>query len=36
RARLTNVNIEANSSVCRGMLAHRYDTRGQADVEEVR
>jgi len=36
RARLTNVNTEANSSVCRGMLQHRYDTRGQGEVEEVR
>jgi metal-sulfur cluster biosynthetic enzyme len=36
RARLTNVNTEANSSVCRGMLLHRYDTRGQGEVEEVR
>ena len=24
RARLSRVNIEANSSICRGMLAHRY------------
>jgi metal-sulfur cluster biosynthetic enzyme len=28
RARATRVSIEANSGVCRGMLAHRYQTRG--------
>jgi metal-sulfur cluster biosynthetic enzyme len=26
RARLSRVNIEANSGICRGMLAHRYPT----------
>jgi metal-sulfur cluster biosynthetic enzyme len=26
RARLSRVNIEANSSICRGMLTHRYGT----------
>jgi metal-sulfur cluster biosynthetic enzyme len=36
RARLTRVNAEANGSMCRGMLQHRYGTRGQAEVEEVR
>jgi metal-sulfur cluster biosynthetic enzyme len=36
RARLTLVNIEANASVCRGMLQHRYQTRGQGEMEEVR
>ena len=36
RARLTRVNIEANTSVCRGMLQHRYRTRGQGEMEEVR
>jgi metal-sulfur cluster biosynthetic enzyme len=36
RARLTLVNIEANASVCRGMLQHRYRTRGQGEMEEVR
>jgi metal-sulfur cluster biosynthetic enzyme len=36
RARLTNVNTEANAGVCRGMLLHRYDSRGQGEVEEVR
>ena len=36
RARLTRVNTEANGSVCRGMLSHRYDSRGHGEVEEVR
>ncbi len=29
RARVTQVSIEANGSICRGMLRHRYDTSGQ-------
>ena len=36
RARLTLVNIEANASVCRGMLQHRYRTSGRGEMEEVR
>ena len=36
RARLTRVNIEANGSMCRGMLSHRYQSRGLGEVEEVR
>ncbi|MEP7091736.1 MAG: iron-sulfur cluster assembly protein [Nocardioidaceae bacterium] len=36
KARLTRVNIEANGSMCRGMLASRYDTRGLGEMEEVR
>jgi len=36
RARLTQVNTEANASVCRGMLAHRYGSRGEGQVEEAR
>ena len=36
RARLTRVNSEANGSMCRGMLAHRYGTRGQGEMEEAR
>jgi metal-sulfur cluster biosynthetic enzyme len=28
RARLTRVSIEANGSICRGMLRHRYDAPG--------
>jgi metal-sulfur cluster biosynthetic enzyme len=34
RARLTRVNIEANGSICRGMLRTRYATPGQNQVEE--
>jgi metal-sulfur cluster biosynthetic enzyme len=34
RARLTNVNMEANGSMCRGMLRARYGTRGLGEVEE--
>jgi metal-sulfur cluster biosynthetic enzyme len=34
RARLSRVNIEANSSICRGMLAHRYGT-DDARVQEL-
>ena len=37
RARLTRVNIEANGSICRGMLRHRYGTRrATGELEEVR
>jgi len=32
RARVTRVSIEANSGICRGMLRHRYDTRGQGET----
>jgi len=35
RARLTRVNTEANGSVCRGMLSHRYATRGEGQLEEI-
>ena len=34
RARLTRVSAEANSGVCRGMLAHRYATVGQGQEED--
>jgi hypothetical protein len=36
RARTTRVSIEANGSICRGMLRHRYDSAGlgQAASEE--
>ncbi len=36
RARSTRISIEANSSICRGMLRHRYDSGGlgQAPEEE--
>lgn len=36
RARLTAVNMEANGSMCRGMLSHRYGSRGLGEVEEAR
>ena len=36
RTRLTRVNTEANGSMCRGMLTHRYDTSGLGQLEEVR
>jgi len=35
KARLTRVNTEANGSVCRGMLSHRYATRGEGQLEEI-
>ncbi len=35
KARLTRVNTEANGSVCRGMLSHRYGTRGEGQLEEI-
>jgi metal-sulfur cluster biosynthetic enzyme len=36
RARLTRVNIEANGSICRGMLAERYGSvRGEGQEDEV-
>jgi metal-sulfur cluster biosynthetic enzyme len=36
RARLTRVNIEANGSICRGMLAERYGSvRGQGQEDEL-
>jgi metal-sulfur cluster biosynthetic enzyme len=34
KARLTRVNIEANGSMCRGMLLDRYGTRGLGELEE--
>jgi metal-sulfur cluster biosynthetic enzyme len=38
RARSTRISIEANSSICRGMLRHRYGSAGlgQAAAEEGR
>ncbi|MBD8870301.1 iron-sulfur cluster assembly protein [Nocardioides donggukensis] len=42
RSRLTRVNLEANGGICRGMLQHRYGTRGEGqrddmdEMEEVR
>ncbi|HEY6278848.1 MAG TPA: iron-sulfur cluster assembly protein [Streptosporangiaceae bacterium] len=34
RARITRVSIEANGSICRGMLRHRYDSPGQGEEEQ--
>jgi hypothetical protein len=34
RARLSRVNIEANGSICRGMLRERYGTAGHGQLEE--
>jgi metal-sulfur cluster biosynthetic enzyme len=31
RARTTRVSIDANAGICRGMLHHRYQTRGQGE-----
>jgi metal-sulfur cluster biosynthetic enzyme len=31
RARTTAVSLEANGSICRGMLHHRYDSPGQGE-----
>ena len=36
KARLTGVNIEANGSMCRGMLRDRYGTPGLGQAEEDR
>jgi hypothetical protein len=33
KARTTRVNIEANTGICRGMLRHRYSTRGQGEED---
>ena len=36
RARVTRVGIEANTSICSGMLAHRYPSESKrAEVKEV-
>ncbi len=34
RARTTRVGIEANTSVCRGMLRHRYEAKGQGEEDQ--
>jgi metal-sulfur cluster biosynthetic enzyme len=34
RARLTRTSIEANGSICRGMLQHRYDSPGLHQLNE--
>jgi metal-sulfur cluster biosynthetic enzyme len=35
RARTTRISIEANGGICRGMLAHRYDSPGQGASSET-
>ena len=32
KAHVTRVSIEANSGICRGMLGHRYNTRGLGET----
>jgi metal-sulfur cluster biosynthetic enzyme len=34
RARTTAVSLEANGSICRGMLRHRYDSPGQGEEKK--
>jgi metal-sulfur cluster biosynthetic enzyme len=34
RARTTAVSLEANGSICRGMLRHRYDSPGQGEEQQ--
>ena len=34
RARATRIGIEANSSICRGMLRHRYGSAGLGQAQE--
>jgi hypothetical protein len=34
RARLTGIGMQANASVCRGLLRERYATIGIGEVEE--
>jgi len=34
RARSTRISIEANGSICRGMLRHRYDASGLGEEEQ--
>lgn len=36
RTRLTRVNIEANGSICSGMLRHRNGAQAHGELEEVR
>jgi metal-sulfur cluster biosynthetic enzyme len=33
KARTTRISVEANSGICRGMLRHRYDTKGEGEEE---
>ena len=34
KAKLIRTSLEANGSICRGMLQHRYDTPGQGEEEQ--
>jgi hypothetical protein len=34
KARTTRISIESNGSICRGMLAHRYDSPGPGTEDE--
>jgi metal-sulfur cluster biosynthetic enzyme len=34
RARTTRISLEANGSICRGMLRHRYDSPGLSEEDE--
>jgi hypothetical protein len=34
KARLTRTSLEANGSICRGMLQHRYDSPGLRQLDE--
>ncbi len=34
RARTTQVSIEANTGICRGMLRHRYDAKGLGEEDQ--
>ncbi len=34
RARTTRVSVEANTSICRGMLRHRYEAKGQGEEDQ--
>jgi metal-sulfur cluster biosynthetic enzyme len=33
KARTTRISVEANSGICRGMLRHRYDSKGEGEEE---
>jgi metal-sulfur cluster biosynthetic enzyme len=34
RARTTQISIEANTGICRGMLRHRYDAKGLGEEDQ--
>jgi metal-sulfur cluster biosynthetic enzyme len=34
RSRITRISLEANGSICRGMLRHRYDTPGAGEENQ--